>query len=61
MADIECSDVIHREHVGESLRLYHNPAHRWYFLSQQMPEEVVIFRNTASLGFHVPCECKTLP
>ncbi|EFR04155.1 hypothetical protein MGYG_07162 [Nannizzia gypsea CBS 118893] len=52
--DIEFNDVIHRDHVGESLRLYPNPEHRWYFLDDQTTSQVAIFRNVHSDGLEIP-------
>ncbi|KAF3141491.1 hypothetical protein TWF594_006045 [Orbilia oligospora] len=52
--DVEQNDVIHRTHVGESLRLYHNPKHKWHFLSSQEVTEVVLFRNASSKELQLP-------
>ncbi|PMD44120.1 hypothetical protein L207DRAFT_563173 [Hyaloscypha variabilis F] len=52
--DLEMSDVIHENYVGESVRVYFDPKHQWYFLSEQQDDEVVIFRNTDSRGFEIP-------
>jgi len=52
--DLESTDVIHKERIGESLRLYHNRSQRWYYLSDQNTDEVTIFRNTDSRGTHIP-------
>jgi len=54
--DLESTDVIHKERIGESLRLYHNRSQRWYYLSDQNTDEVTIFRNTDSRGTHIPCK-----
>ena len=45
-SDVETNDVIHRTHVGESTRLHHDSRQKWYYLSDQRVEEVVVFRNT---------------
>jgi hypothetical protein len=54
--DLEMSDVIHENYVGESVRVYFDPKHQWYFLSEQQNDEIVIFRNTDSRGMQIPCE-----
>jgi len=69
--DIEFNDVIHRNHIGESIRAYYNPHHRWYFLGDQMVDEVVLFRNCDSgckdspvalhLAFKDPRQTSQLP
>ncbi|KAK0702781.1 hypothetical protein B0H67DRAFT_675987 [Lasiosphaeris hirsuta] len=53
-SDIETTDVIHDTYVGESVRAYYNPNHRWYYLSNQQVDEVVIFCNTDSRGMEFP-------
>ncbi|TAQ88908.1 hypothetical protein B7494_g2748 [Chlorociboria aeruginascens] len=53
-ADLEATDIVHKEWVGESGRVYHNPKHKWYFLDQQQAQDVIVFRNTDSRGFDIP-------
>lgn len=50
------NDVIHETYVGESMRAYYNPDHRWFYLSDQTVDDVVIFRNTDSRGMEYPCK-----
>ena len=50
------SDVVHKDKIGESNRLYVNPDHRWYYLDKQKTSEVVIFRNVDSRGLEYPCK-----
>ncbi|CAH0055133.1 unnamed protein product [Clonostachys solani] len=54
MSDVEVNDVIHDTYVGESVRAYFDPGHRWYFLSEQKVEETIMFRNTDSRGMQYP-------
>lgn len=53
--DLEFSDVVHRDHVGENCMFYFNPSHRWYFLDEQQTSDVLVFRHTHSKGVQVPC------
>ncbi|KAI1194880.1 hypothetical protein F5X97DRAFT_309774, partial [Nemania serpens] len=52
--DVEFTDIIHRDHVGENLRLYSNSHHKWYFLDHQQVSEVLVFRNIHAEGLEVP-------
>lgn len=54
-SDLETSDVIHKDRIGESFRCYFNDHHRWHFQSRQCSNEVVVFRTADSRGIHVPC------
>lgn len=47
--------MIHEDHIGESLRVYANENHKWYFLDNQAPTQVALFRNIHSDGLKVPC------
>ncbi|KAK3379094.1 putative CmcJ-like methyltransferase [Lasiosphaeria ovina] len=53
--DIILNDDLHRTRLGENSLLHPNPAHKWYYLSSQMPEDVFIFRNTDSTGKRARC------
>lgn len=46
--DIVANDVVHENVIGENALLYHNPAHAWYYLPQQTPEDLIMFRNASS-------------
>ena len=37
-------------HQDENLMLHHNSNHRWYYISDQMPEELLAFRQVDSDG-----------
>jgi hypothetical protein len=58
--DIEQCDHIGRTMVTESLEVYHNPGQVWYFLDEQSPDEVIMFRNCDSRGYHIPCMAKSI-
>ncbi|KAI1391820.1 uncharacterized protein F4822DRAFT_388518 [Hypoxylon trugodes] len=44
---IEC-DVIHEQSVGENTLLFKNPKHKWYYLSRQGIDDLIVFRNMSS-------------
>ncbi|KAK0702784.1 hypothetical protein B0H67DRAFT_499877 [Lasiosphaeris hirsuta] len=52
--DIEECDRVASDRTTESILLYHNPAHRWYFFEGLAKHEVAVFRNCDSRGYHVP-------
>lgn len=56
LEDVELSDVIHKDRIGESMRLYYSPNHRWYFLDNQTVSDVALFRNIHSRGMSMPCK-----
>ncbi|KAH9985174.1 hypothetical protein F4779DRAFT_632510 [Xylariaceae sp. FL0662B] len=41
---VEC-DHIRRHYTGSTMYLLERPRHRWYYLSNQTPDEVIIFKN----------------
>lgn len=43
--DLIAADVIYPHCVGESFNVFHNSCHRWFYLSDQMPEEVHVFKS----------------
>lgn len=53
LEDVEFSDVIHKQKVGESTRLHYNHQQRWYYLDNQTTAEVAVFRNVDSRGLEV--------
>lgn len=44
---IDC-DVIHEQYVGENILLFKNPKHKWYYLSNQGIDDLIVFRNVSS-------------
>lgn len=46
--DLELHDNIFVDHVIENCLVKYNPAHRWYYLREQMPSEMLVFRGTDS-------------
>jgi hypothetical protein len=53
--DVEFCDFVGREYVTEGLEFYHSPNHVWYFVEDQMPNEVIVFNNCHSRSIEVPC------
>lgn len=57
-ADLRAADRASREYVGEIYYLHYNEAQRWYWISHQTPEELLIFVNYDSdAGDGPPCMC----
>ncbi|KAL2286331.1 hypothetical protein FJTKL_07106 [Diaporthe vaccinii] len=48
--DILLSDRIRRDRVDETSLLHHNANHKWYYIKDQTLEDLLVFRNTDSLG-----------
>ncbi|KAH8589979.1 hypothetical protein B0O99DRAFT_692008 [Bisporella sp. PMI_857] len=44
------NDDLHRDKVTENTLLHANPNHRWYYISDQTPEDVIVFRITDTTG-----------
>jgi len=55
-ADLRSADRASREYVGEIYYLHHNPGQQWYWISEQTPEEMLLFVNYDSdSGDAPPC------
>jgi len=54
--DIKKCDRIASDRLIESVLLYPNPQHRWYFYYSQTADKILIFRNCDSRGYKVPCK-----
>ncbi|CZS96389.1 uncharacterized protein RAG0_05746 [Rhynchosporium agropyri] len=39
------TDVIGEKNLSEDLRVFHDDDHKWYYLSEQMPDELLMFRQ----------------
>lgn len=48
--DITTNDALHYKRVGENSLLHHDDAHRWYYLSDMMENDLIVFRNVDSEG-----------
>jgi hypothetical protein len=43
-AEIFESDLIYRDRIGETMRMTHNPDHRWYYFPDMAPDEAMVFK-----------------
>ena len=46
--DLVVADQVYSEHVTENVQVQHGPWQRWYYLSNQQPDELLLFRQTDS-------------
>jgi hypothetical protein len=46
--DTMAGDVVDRNQVFENTQVHFNAKMRWYYLSGQMPDELIIFKNADS-------------
>ena len=42
--DLQPSDIVKPDYVGESYVAYHNPAHKWHYLKDQSFEEAWVIK-----------------
>lgn len=42
------ADLLHRDRVGENQLLQANRGHRWYYIKDQQPDDLLIIRNVDS-------------
>jgi hypothetical protein len=66
--DLIASDLVYAHVRGETSRVEYNPAHRWYYFSNQQPDEVLFIRvhdssddGRARLSFHTSFENPLTP
>ncbi|KAJ4253830.1 hypothetical protein NW762_010225 [Fusarium torreyae] len=53
--DLRSADRASREYVGEIYYAHYNPMQKWYWISGQTPEEVLLFKNfDSNPGTEVP-------
>lgn len=43
--DLIAADVVYPHYVGETFHVFYHPSHKWYYVSDQMPDEVSIFKS----------------
>lgn len=67
-SDLIASDLIYNHVRGETSSVAFNPAHRWYYFSDQQPDEVLLIRihdsatdGRARLSFHTSFENPLAP
>jgi hypothetical protein len=46
--DTMAGDVVDRDAVFENTQVHYNPKQKWYYLPNQMPSELLIFKNADS-------------
>jgi hypothetical protein len=49
-ADTQASDLIYPDHVAENALLCHNSNQRWFYLSNHLESEAIVFMQSDSLG-----------
>ena len=66
--DLIASDLVYAHVRGETSRVEYDPKHRWYYFSEQQPDEVVFIRvhdsandGRARLSFHTSFENPLTP
>lgn len=59
--DTMAGDVVDRDAVFENTQVHYNPQQKWFYLANQIPSELLIFKNAdseskfgASPGKHIP-------
>jgi hypothetical protein len=67
-ADLIASDLVYPHVRGETSSVEFNPEHRWYYFSEQQPDEVILIRvhdsaddGRARLSFHTSFENRLAP
>lgn len=48
--DVVTNDALHYKRVGENSLLHYSDTHRWYYLSDMMEDDLIVFRNVDSQG-----------
>lgn len=50
-------DIVGTDHLGENCELLYNPGQRWYWLSEQMAHELLLFSTfDEGAGSELSCE-----
>ncbi|KAK4236582.1 putative CmcJ-like methyltransferase [Achaetomium macrosporum] len=44
------TDRMHKDHIGENELLFPNTKHKWYYIPGQLPDQLLVFRNTDASG-----------
>lgn len=47
-SDLEPADILYPDLATENFQVYHNKRHRWYYLSDHMPDEIIVFRQAST-------------
>ncbi|CAD6584202.1 MAG: hypothetical protein ASARMPRED_001627 [Alectoria sarmentosa] len=43
--DTMASDIVFPDHYTENVQVHHDPQHKWYYLSDQKPDEALVFKT----------------
>jgi hypothetical protein len=46
--DLEAADLVYAEYVVENRQIYQSDRHKWYYLSDQQPDEMWVFMQSDS-------------
>ena len=46
--DLEAADLVYHDYVVENRQIYRKPGQKWYYISDQQPNEAWIFRQSDS-------------
>jgi hypothetical protein len=57
ITDLEHADLLYPEFVTENCQVYFNPNAKWYYLSGQQTDELVVFKQSDTLAGTCPGEC----
>ena len=47
--DLESADLLYPNLATENFQVYHRSEHKWYYLSNQTPGELIVFKQADSL------------
>jgi hypothetical protein len=49
-ADLQPCDLVHTKHISEEYKVHYAPEQKWYYIKDQMPNEVFLLRQANSEG-----------
>ena len=52
--DLEPADLLYPEYVTENAQVYFNPDAKWWYLSRQRTDELVVFKQSDTLARSCP-------
>ncbi|KAH7400429.1 methyltransferase [Cadophora sp. MPI-SDFR-AT-0126] len=47
-SDLRAADIVYSEYVVENYQVHFTPEQKWYYLDNQLPSEVIVFRQSDS-------------
>ncbi|KAL9078239.1 MAG: hypothetical protein Q9157_002857 [Trypethelium eluteriae] len=60
--DVEVADLLYPDYTTENSQLYHSIAYKWYYLSNQATDEILVFKQMDTLEGSCPgvphCSCE---